>query len=78
VPNRGAGNEPTNQRTRARGTRLGCLILVGPAAQADPATELPAQACNQGTAHAATVVNANANIPVPPHGNHGCHVHLPY
>ena len=56
----------------------GALILVAPAAQADPATELPAQACNQGTAHAATVVNANANIPVPPHGNHGCHVHLPY
>ncbi len=56
----------------------GALILGAPAAQADPATELPAQACNQGTAHAATVVNANANIPVPPHGNRGCHVHLPY
>ncbi len=54
------------------------LILVGPAAQADPATELPAQACNEGTAHAATVVNANANIPVPPHAIHGCHVHLPW
>lgn len=56
----------------------GALILGAPAAQADPATELPAQACNQGTARAATVVNANANIPVPPHGSHGCHVHLPY
>ena len=53
------------------------LILVGPAAQAGPATELPAQACNQGTAHAATVANANANIPEPPHDTHGCHVHLP-
>lgn len=55
----------------------GALILVGPAAQADPATELPAQACNQGTEHAATVANANANIPQPAHGPHGCHVHLP-
>lgn len=55
----------------------GASILVAPAAQADPATELPAQACNQGTAHAATVANANANTPVPPHGIHGCHVHLP-
>ena len=53
------------------------LILAGPAAQADPATELPDKACNQGTAHAATVANANANTPVPPHGSHGCHVHLP-
>jgi len=53
------------------------LILAGPAAQADPATELPDKACNQGTEHAATVANANANTPVPPHGPHGCHVHLP-
>jgi len=56
----------------------GASILVAPAAQAGPATELPAQACNEGTAHAATVVNANANIPVPPHSHHGCHVHLPW
>ncbi len=56
----------------------GALILVAPAAQADPATELPAQACNQGTAHAATVANANANVPMPAHGLHAtCHVHLP-
>lgn len=56
------------------------LVLVAPglpAAYADPATELPPSACNDGTARADSNSSANANTPVPPHGNHGCHVHRP-
>ncbi len=53
------------------------LATFASAALADPATELPAQACNQGTEQARGVSSANSNVPVPPHGIHGCHVHLP-
>ena len=52
-------------------------LIVAPAALADPAVELPAAACNQGTDQAFVVSSANSNSPVRPHGNHGCHVHLP-
>jgi hypothetical protein len=54
------------------------LIVWSPAAQADPAVELPDNACNQGTARAYVVSSPNSNSPVTPHGIHGCHVHLPY
>ncbi len=53
------------------------LIVFASAALADPAVELPAAACNQGTDHAFVVSSLNSNSPVRPHGNHGCHVHLP-
>ncbi len=53
------------------------LLVSAPAAMADPAAELPAQACNAGTERASEVNNENANSPVRPHGDHGCHVHLP-
>lgn len=56
---------------------LTVLATFASAVSADPATELPAQACNQGTALALGISSANSNVPVPPHGNHGCHVHLP-
>lgn len=52
------------------------LIFLAPASQADPAIELPDQACNQGTARAYETNSENSNSPITPHGNHGCHVHL--
>lgn len=53
------------------------LVGAVPAATADPATELPDRACNDGTKRAFDLADENANSPVLPHGNHGCHVHLP-
>ncbi len=54
------------------------LIVFASAALADPAVELPDQACNQGTAHAYVVNSPQSNSPMTPHGSHGsCHVHLP-
>lgn len=53
------------------------LLVAAPAALADPAVELPAAACNPGTALATAMSNANSNIPIPPHGIHGCHLHSP-
>ena len=52
-------------------------IVFAPAVWADPAVELPSQACNQGTDRASGTANPNSNTPVPPHNIHGCHVHLP-
>lgn len=57
---------------------LTLLATLAGTALADPATELPAAACNRGTDHARTVNNANSNSPTRAHGNHGCHVHLPW
>lgn len=56
---------------------LTALFVSAPVAMADPAVELPAAACNDGTAQARAVANANSNVPVLPHSIHGCHVHLP-
>lgn len=54
------------------------VLLFAPAAQADPAVELPSNACNDGTARAYETSNpAHSNSPSPPHNVHGCHVHVP-
>lgn len=54
------------------------LAVSAPVALADPAVELPAKACNEGTARAYVTANPlHSNSPVTAHGNHGCHVHLP-
>ena len=57
---------------------LTLLATLAGTALADPATELPGAACNRGTDRAMTVNSDNSNSPTRPHGNHGCHVHVPY